>query len=278
MSGAAIDRSSFARAAALLGPERGAAVRRLYAACRAVDDLADETGGAAGAAALARLRRDLRTGTASDDGPAADFLALHRSRGLSLAPASTLVDTVAGDIRHRPVRTEAELMDYAHGVAGTVGLMMCDLLGVTQTRARGCATRLGRAMQLTNIARDVVEDARMGRRYLPAAWGAPAPDALADPSPAACAALRPAMARALAAAERDYAAGAAGLAALDLRARLAVALAARTYRDIGRRIAEDGYRPPPARPPRPGRWRRLTLAGLGLAEAVRPRREGLTHA
>jgi len=277
MSGAAIDRSSFAHAAALLGGGRGDAVRRLYAACRAVDDLADETGGAEGAAALARLRLDLLAKTPRD-GPAAVFLDLHRRHGLSLAPALALADTVAGDLCHRPVETEAELMDYAHGVAGTVGLMMCDLLGVGDAEARRCAARLGRAMQLTNIARDVVEDARMGRRYLPAAWGAPAPAALADPGADEIAALRPAMARALAAAERDYAAGAAGLVALDLRARLAVALAARTYRDIGRQIAREGHRPPRARPPRPGRWRQMHLCGLGLVEAVRPPRGRSSHA
>jgi phytoene synthase len=242
MSGGAIDRSSFARAARLLG-RRGTAVRRLYAACRAADDLADEIGGRSGAAALAQLRLDLHARTPTDK-LAAEFIDLHVRHGLSLAPVQRLVNTVAGDLTHRPFQTEAQLMHYAHGVAGTVGLMMCDLLGVSDADARECAARLGRAMQLTNIARDVVEDARMGRRYLPAEWGAPAPVALADPRPGDLVALRPALAAALERAERDYEAGRAGLPALDLRARLAVALAVRTYRDIGRRIAADDYRPP----------------------------------
>ena len=277
MSDAAIDTSSFARASALFGPERGRAVRRLYGVCRLVDDFADEAGHEEGAAALARLRDDLDARAPSED-PAATFLDLHTHYGMSLDPARQLVNTVAGDLRHRPFETEVELLEYAHGVAGTVGLMMCDLLGVADVEARKRAARMGRAMQLTNIARDVVEDARMGRRYLPAAWGAPAPAALADPGADEIAALRPAMARALAAAERDYAAGAAGLVALDLRARLAVALAARTYRDIGRQIARGGHRPPRARPPRPGRWRQMHLCWLGLVEAGRPPRGRSSHA
>jgi phytoene synthase len=266
MSAAAIDRSSFGRAARLLGRERGDAVRRLYAACRAVDDLADETGGPEGAAALARLRLDLHA-RRPGPGPAAEFLDLHARHGLSLAPVGHLANTVASDLTHRPFETEAQLMQYAHGVAGTVGLMMCDLLGVSDAAARARAARLGRAMQLTNIARDVVEDARMGRRYLPAAWGAPAPEALAEPGPGALAALRPALAIALDRAERDYEAGRAGLSALDLRARLAVALASRTYRDIGRRIAREGYRPLPGAG-RPRRWRPARPRRAGLGEAV----------
>ena len=265
MSGGAIDRSSFARAARLLG-RRGEAVRRLYAACRAADDLADETGGRAGAAALAQLRLDLHARTPTDQ-LAAEFLDLTAHHGLTLAPVQRLVNTVAGDLTHRPFQTEAQLMDYAHGVAGTVGLMMCDLLDVRDADARGRAARLGRAMQLTNIARDVVEDARMGRRYLPAEWGAPPPVALADPGPGDLAALRPALAAALERAERDYEAGRAGLPALDVRARLAVALAARTYRNIGRRIAADDYRPP-ARGARPRRWRATRRSGAGRGAAL----------
>ena len=71
-----------------------------------------------------------------------------------------------------PVRVddEAGLVRYCYHVAGTVGLMMCHILNARSSDAYAFAIDLGIAMQLTNISRDVLEDARMGRRYLPAAW------------------------------------------------------------------------------------------------------------
>ena len=65
---------------------------------------------------------------------------------------------------------ERDLLRYAYRVAGTVGLLMCDVLNCHTREAKGHAVDLGIAMQLTNISRDVLKDARMGRRYIPGEW------------------------------------------------------------------------------------------------------------
>ena len=67
-------------------------------------------------------------------------------------------------------KQEEELIRYSYHVAGTVGIMMCDALKCDNNLAKSFAIDLGIAMQLTNIARDVLEDAKMGRRYLPGSW------------------------------------------------------------------------------------------------------------
>ena len=79
------------------------------------------------------------------------------------AQDSTLID--AETVR---VADEAELLRYCYRAAGTVGLMMCRVLDAPEPAAAAHAVDLGIAMQLTNLCRDVADDARMGRRYLPA--------------------------------------------------------------------------------------------------------------
>ena len=68
------------------------------------------------------------------------------------------------------IKEETDLICYSYQVAGTVGVMMCDALQCHNEKAKLFAIDLGIAMQLTNIARDVLEDAKMGRRYLPGSW------------------------------------------------------------------------------------------------------------
>jgi phytoene synthase len=235
----AISRSSFGTVARLLPPERRKAVLDLYATCRALDDVADGQGGAAAQDRLSRVAWDLSAHPAPPVAEARVFHDLARRHGLDLVPARRLVETLAGDLRPARLRTEAELLAYAHGAAGTVGEMMCDLLRGRGTTADigARAADLGIAMQLTNIARDVAEDARMGRRYLPADWCALPPERLMAPDPGDRALASDAVLRTLALAERHYTRARDGYAALPPRARLAVALAAERYREIGRRIA-----------------------------------------
>jgi phytoene synthase len=83
------------------------------------------------------------------------------------AELEALIDGVELDLRQRRYRTWAELQRYCHLVAGVVGQMCVRIFGYEQEAALGLADQLGQAMQLTNILRDVVEDARMGRIYLP---------------------------------------------------------------------------------------------------------------
>jgi phytoene synthase len=214
---------------------------RLYAACRAVDDIADRPVPGASedpATRLAAIRRDLGWEGAVE--PAATFNALAHERGLDLDAARLLVQGVGRDLGEVRIGDEAELIGYAHAVAGTVGLMMCDVLGVENRAARPHAAALGIAMQLTNIARDVDEDARLGRRYLPATWIDASPAALATPSAGTREAGRQAVARLLSRAEAFYDSGLAGLDYLPAPVRPGIAVAATLYRGIGHALDRRG--------------------------------------
>lgn len=234
---------TFSLASHLLGPLHARRAATLYAFCRHVDDLADSAPDAEAArAALSAVSRALADRRAADPRLSA-MLALQAETGMPPEPALALVAGVAGDLDAVRIADETALLRYAWSVAGTVGLMMCAVLDVRDRRAAPFAVDLGIAMQLTNIARDVGEDARMGRRYLPATWlGDVPPAAIAAPDAALQATLRAATQRLLALAERYYASGESGLGFLPVRARLAILAAARMYRAIGGRIAAAGYR------------------------------------
>jgi len=215
----------------------------LYAFCRALDDIADEAADPVSSqTALLAVRRALQQNDQTHPA-AARYLALHRTYGISLHAAIVLVDTLLGDAgldQTGPVRMadEASLLRYAYGVAGTVGLMMCGILGAQDARAAPHAIDLGIAMQLTNIARDVMEDAASGRVYLPATWlpdGVSPGDIAAAPD-AVFAAVRMVLERAA----RRYRSAAAGMSYLPARARPAIRAAAALYEDIGAHILRRG--------------------------------------
>ena len=212
---------TFFVASRLLGRRHAERAAVLYAFCRHVDNLADEASDPTSArAALAAVQHALRTGLAPDPWTRA-MLALQSETGMAVGPALDLVAGVAGDLEDVRVADEAALLLYSYRVAGTVGLMMCAALDVHDPRAHPFAIDLGIAMQLTNIARDVGEDARMGRRYLPASWiGEVAPAAIAEPDLPLQRQLQDATRRLLALADRYYASGESGLAYLPRRARL----------------------------------------------------------
>jgi phytoene synthase len=129
-------------------------------------------------------------------------------------------------------------------VAGVVGLMLCHVFGLRDPRALVNAEHLGIAMQITNICRDVVEDFRNDRVYLPADWlresGAPELSPPAGELLAARAALAAVISRALAVADRYYASGDAGLPALSFRVALAVRAARLVYAEIGEVLRRRG--------------------------------------
>lgn len=216
---------------------------RLYRFCRYIDDISDESLDQAQAARqLEQIEIDLTEGNPRDP-VVADFLALARESQFDLQPAVELVRGVRGDLAGVAVRDEAELKRYAYRVAGTVGLLMCGVLGVKNPVALPHAIDLGMAMQLTNIARDVSKDAQAGRRYLPAELFDPAPPnaALARGDPARREDMRRAVRWLLTEADRYYRSGVAGLAYLPPRARLGILVAARVYQAIGREIERRSY-------------------------------------
>ncbi|MES2989902.1 MAG: phytoene/squalene synthase family protein [Pseudomonadota bacterium] len=214
----------------------------LYAFCRLADDAVDA--GGRGDAVL-RLRERLRAayaGTPQDD-PADRALALVVARHqIPAALFDALLEGFEWDLQGRRYETIDALHDYAARVAGTVGAMMALLMGVRSPEGLARACDLGVAMQLSNIARDVGEDARLGRLYLPRAWMAEAgldPDAwLASPvfSPALAGVVR----RVLDAAEVLYARVDGGVARLPLACRPGINAARFMYAEIGREVARRG--------------------------------------
>jgi phytoene synthase len=136
-----------------------------------------------------------------------------------------------------------ELLLYCYRVAGTVGLMMAHVMGLRDEVALKHAADLGIAMQLTNIARDIIEDASMGRVYLPSAWLAEAGIPTAE---IAASEYRERLAmltlRLLREAERYYRSGDAGLWHLSFRSACAVASARNVYAEIGAQLRRKGSR------------------------------------
>jgi 15-cis-phytoene synthase len=222
---------SFHLAGKFLPPSRRAAATQLYAFCRALDDLADETGDAAQIESIASA---LEANDRSH--PLADlYLALELS---DPAPAIALARALRDDTGPAALADECALLRYCHGVAGTVGLMMSRVLGATHPSAAWHAIDLGIALQLTNIARDTREDARHQRRYLPATWiDLPPAALLIDHEHTHQAALR-----ALDLAEPYYASGLAGLAYLPPESRRGILIAAKIYREIGLELRRRGPR------------------------------------
>lgn len=159
---------SFSFASALLPEEKRSAVRALYAFCRVVDDIVDESMDAECESQLNYWRHMVETNSFSEDDLVAaawaDTIArYHIPRHYALQ----LIDGVARDLTQTRYQTFDELATYCYGVASTVGLMSMYIVGFQSTDAVPYAIKLGVALQMTNILRDVSEDYKSGRLYLP---------------------------------------------------------------------------------------------------------------
>ncbi len=217
----------------------------LYAFCRLADDLADESETRAEAdAALTRLEAEL-LGDRPQRAVVIALRGLARRHGFPLTHAHALLDGVRTDLDLVRIEDDVQLLDYSYLVASTVGLMLSRILGVRDTEAEPHAIDLGLAMQLTNIVRDVREDAERGRVYLPrtrlAAHGITPEQVIAGTAPRA--ALRQVCLEVLGLADRYYASAEQGFRFIPLRARFGVAVAARVYASIGWRIRRTGHHP-----------------------------------
>jgi phytoene synthase len=235
---------TFAWAHRVLGRTAGDRAARLYHFCRAVDDAVDEAPNETAARqAVAELRTALRDrDTAKPE--IADFLRLQGALDIDLA--EHLFDGCEQDLGAVRIESVDALMVYAFRVAGVVGLWMSQILDAKEPeRAAAFAVDLGLAMQLTNIARDVVEDARRDRIYLPAEWTREPldPERLLAHDPAQVEAMRLGRERCLAHADRLYRSADRGMVFLPPRARLAILTASRVYEGIGpRTLALEGER------------------------------------
>lgn len=224
---------SFYLASRFLPPARKRAVLATYAWCRITDDIVDRApvpDHEAAAQALDAWEAEL---AAPEHPVARAFAAAREQFNVPVGPAHDLLTGVRMDLLPGTYATWDELRTYCFHVAGTVGLLVAPILGNDDPGADRHAADLGIAMQLTNILRDVAEDATMGRLYLPleeiVAFGGD-PDAILAGMP--CRGFRDLMAFQVARARGIYRDALAGVPALIPSGRLATLAAARLYAGI----------------------------------------------
>ncbi len=162
--------SSFYYAFLFLPPPRRAAITAFYAFCREVDDVVDEVHDAGVAATkLAWWRREVAEAFAGrPTHPVMRALMPHTAAyGITAAHLVAVIEGCQMDLEQSRYLDYAGLQRYCHLVAGVVGEVAASIFGRTRDETVVYAHRLGQAMQLTNIIRDVGDDARRGRIYLP---------------------------------------------------------------------------------------------------------------
>jgi phytoene synthase len=258
---------SFLMASLLLPRRVRDAATALYAFCRMADDEIDEAGGTL--ATLARLHDRLDRACAGRPLPIpADraLAALLAEHAIPKTLPEALLEGFAWDAQGRRYETFDDLLGYAARVAGTVGAMMAVLMGVRDPAVLARACDLGIAMQLSNIARDVGEDARAGRLYLPLAWLRE--DGL-DPAtflaaPAFSPALGRVVQRLLDRADGFYRHADAGISRLPWSCRPGIGAARLLYAEIGAQVRRGGLDSVTSRAVVPGsRKLALLLSSLG---------------
>lgn len=234
---------SFSFASRLLPADKRADVERLYAWCRWCDDGVDAASSTEEAVDfLDRATTDLRLiaeGSMPEAAESRWFASLVRRYPVPLEAAEALLLGMRSDLTPAAEYRVGDLFRYCFRVAGAVGVMMCPILGLRDRRCLPHAAALGIGMQLTNIARDVAEDWRRSRCYLPLEWTDGLRPGSTPPDPQR---VRQGVAKILDEADGYYAAGESGIDALDAGSRLAVRTASRVYAAIGTTIRRRGYR------------------------------------
>jgi phytoene synthase len=229
---------TFSLAARFLDRDRYEAVARLYAFCRYVDDLADTGNPGSNSEALTTLRQSIYAGQSNDD-QINDLLQLKEHHNIPTELILDFVDAIIEDQYPRELQSVDQLVRFSYGVASTVGLMMCHVFEVRNPSAFPFAIDLGIAMQISNISRDILEDAERDRIYIPAELlGAPitcegllkGDQSMRDNAYEAAQQL-------LQIADEYYASAALGYGYLPRSVRHTIKVAARLYQAIGEKIS-----------------------------------------
>jgi 15-cis-phytoene synthase len=216
---------SFHLASLLLPNSYRQNARALYGFCRMADDLVDTAATPRRATAELARRLDSIYGGEPEDNPTdRAFADVVLRFAIPRAIPDALIEGFQWDAENKHYKTLSDVTDYAVRVAGTVGVMMSLIMGERRADALARAIDLGVAMQFSNIARDVEEDAKLGRVYLPADWSAvTAASRLVDE------------------AELSYDRAASGIALLPRSCRASINAARLLYREIGRAAKMQGH-------------------------------------
>ena len=245
--------SSFYAAMKLMPAKKRAAMFAIYAFCRAVDDIADDLAGdrTERAAALESWRRDLAALYLGREPNQAAFLVeAVNAYGLKHEDFIAVIDGMAMDVAGDIVAPDRVTLDlYCDRVASAVGRLSVKVFGMSDEAGVDLSHHLGRALQLTNILRDVAEDADLGRLYLPMEFLSKAGIALTEPHAAAADARLPEVMAAVGAlAESAFADATAALALCDKEAVRPAVIMMQVYRRHLDALRENAWRPVP--PPR----------------------------
>lgn len=231
---------SFSLASRLLDRASRDDVAVLYAWCRRADDEVDLAPVTERRERVDRLDDELTAvyeGRSVGEPVLVAFQELVQRRGIPREYPLALLAGMRSDVGAVRIATTDELLVYCHRVAGVVGLMLCHVFGLSDESARENAAHLGIAMQLTNICRDVREDAERDRRYLPMDLVASFDGQQSSKREL----VRRCVARLLALAEQYYRSADAGFHALPFRAALAARAARKVYAAIGDELASRQF-------------------------------------
>lgn len=238
----AVNSRSFHMASNLLPPDKRRAARALYAFCRTSDDIVDRQDGDAGARLEQWRVQATRVHPPADDLVAVAWADARLRYSIPLRYAEQLIEGVARDLAQSRYATFADLTGYCYGVASTVGLMSMHIIGYAGPEAIPQAIKLGVALQMTNILRDVGDDWRLGRIYLPqdelAEYGLSEDDIAAG---VVTARWREFMRFQIARNRRLYDEAMPGIRLLNRDGRFAIAAAADLYRGILSAIEANDY-------------------------------------
>ena len=272
---------SFSAAAALFDPEKRVDVEMLYSWCRHCDDIIDgqELGFSVRSAVderspverLTRLRD--QTTSAHAGKPTRDpvFSAFQQVAQKYELPLKYPLDLLKGfemDVAGRRYQSIDDTLEYCYHVAGVVGVMMAHIMGVRSPEVLDRASDLGLAFQLTNISRDIMDDASENRVYIPSDWLEEenlTRSNLADPRNRE--ALFRVAQRMLAEAEKYYDSAVAGVPHLEIREAWAICTARNVYRRIGHKILKRGQSAWDTRTSTSGA-RKIYAVGSGLLQAL----------
>ena len=228
------------RFASLILPTRNIEmVSDLYKICRFVDDCADELDTEESEKALENIRQNL-SNPIDDSTFNAIFEKVEKS-GVERLYLQELVHGVTFDTQKKEIKSEKDLITYCYQVAGVVGLMICPLINVTNKKGYPHAIDLGIGMQLTNICRDILQDFKNGRIYLPKNWlenNKLDQNKVGKFTPNRIKAITRSL---LNLADKYYKSGYDGLAYIPFRPRLSILVAGEVYRHIGKKIRNNQY-------------------------------------
>ena len=246
---------SFALASRVLPPALRDDAAMLYAWCRYCDDVIDGQEMGHGQVAdykigqgerLEMLREKTRAvlnGEPTDDPVFAGLARVVKTHKIDHRHPMDLLKGFEMDAEERVYNSVDDILDYSYHVAGVVGVMMANIMGVRDAATLDRASDLGLAFQLTNIARDVIDDAKADRVFVPQdlLLGAGAPvDAGEQLDCANWPALHKAACAQLDIAEKYYASAKVGIKELDFRCAWAISAALKVYREIGENLRKGG--------------------------------------